>query len=185
MSESDCNSNIKLSNQDPKTNFVNSYGNFKTIEDIPDIVSNLVIPNFEVLACDLSEVIDEINKSYSIQSESMDFIELIFNPNLYQVMLEQMDKSKDQYIHYLIVLVEFTKMEKYMEIKSRLDTILSDGKISNSILSDGIKQASEEKITNCKERIASTIANLKKNYSSFVLSAQGIDMLLESNGLVL
>jgi hypothetical protein len=172
-------------NQDPKTNFVKSYGNFKTIEDIPDIVSNLVIPNFEVLACDLSEVIDEINKSYSIQSESMDFIELVFNPNLYQVMLEQMDNTKDQYIHYLIVLVEFTKMEKYMEMKSRLDTILSDGKISNTILSDGIKQASEERITNCKERISSIIADLKINYSSFVLSVQGINMLLESNGLVL
>lgn len=175
----------ETSNQNPKTNFINSYGNFKTIEDIPDIVLNLVIPNFEVLACDLSEIIDEINKTYSIQSESMDFIELVFNPNLYQVMLEQMDNTKDQYIHYLIVLVEFTKMEKYMEAKSRLDAILSDSKISNTILSDGIKQASDEKITNCKERIASTIADLKKNYSSFVLSAQGIDMLLESNGLIL
>jgi len=115
----------------------------------------------------------------------MDFIELVFNPNLYQVMLEQMNKSKDQYIHYLIVLVEFTKMEKYMETKSRLDTILSDSKISNTILTDGIKQASEERIANCKERITSTIADLKKNFSSFGLSAQGIDMLLESNNLVL
>ena len=120
-----------------------------------------------------------------IQSESMDFIELVFNPNLYQVMLEQMNKSKDQYIHYLIVLVEFTKMEKYMETKSRLDTILSDSKISNTILTDGIKQASDERIINCKERITSTIADLKKNFSSFGLSAQGIDMLLESNNLVL
>ncbi len=185
MSESDYNCELKTSNQDPKTNFINSYGRFKTIEDIPNIVSNLVIPNFEVIACDLGEIIDEINKTYSIQSESMDFIELVFNPNLYQVMLEQMNQSKDQYIHYLIVLVEFTKMEKYMEAKSRLDAILSDGKISNTILTDGIKQASEERITNCKERISSTIANLKKNYSSFVFSAQGIDMLLESNGLVL
>lgn len=171
--------------EDPKTFFINAYENFKTIEDIPELVSNIVIPNFEVLACDLSEIIDRINTRYSVQSESMDFIELIFNPNLYQVMLEQMDKTRDQYIHYLIVQVEFIKMEKYMEMKTRLETILSDDKISNTILSDGIKQASDERISKCKERIANTINDLKKNYSSFALSFNGISMLLEANNLVL
>lgn len=168
-----------------KSSFINSYSTFKTIEDIPELVHNLVIPHFEILACDLCEIIDGINAKYSIQSESMDFIELVFNPNLYQVMLEQMDKNKDQYIHYLIVLVEFNKLEKYMEMRTRLDTILSDDKISNTILLDGIKQASDEKINNCRERITSMINDLKNNYSSFVLSAQGINMLLESNNLVL
>ncbi len=172
-------------NQKPKTNFVKSYVNFKTIEDIPNIVSNLVIPNFEVLACDLGEIIDEINKTYSIQSESMDFIELVFNTNLYQVMLEQMDKSEDQYIHYLIVLVEFTKMEKYVETKSRLDTILSDSKISNTILTDGIKQASEERIANCKERISSIVTDLHKSYPNFVSSKFVIQMLFRENNFLL
>ncbi len=183
MSEKDCNCETYTSNQDVKNKFINSYASFKTIEDVPELVHNLVIPNFEILACDLGEIIDGINKKYSIQSESMDFIELIFNPNLYQVIMEQMDKTKDQYTHYLIVLVEFVKMEKYIEMKSRLDAILSDNKISNTILSDGIKQASEERIAKCKERITSIINDLKKNYGSFVLSAQGIDMLIESNNL--
>lgn len=167
-----------------KASFINSYSTFKTIEDIPELVHNLVIPHFEILACDLCEIIDGINAKYSIQSESMDFIELVFNPNLYQVMLEQMDKNKDQYIHYLIVLVEFNKLEKYMEMRTRLDTILSDDKISNTILLDGIKQASDEKINNCRERITTTINDLKNNYSSFVFSAHGINMLLESNNLM-
>ena len=168
-----------------KASFINSYSSFKTIEDIPNLIHNIVIPHFEILACDLGEIIDEINEKYSIQSESMDFIELVFNPNLYQVMLEQMDKNKDQYIHYLIVLVEFNKLEKYMEMRTRLDTIFTDDKISNTILSDGIKQASDERINNCRERITTTINDLKNNYSSFVLSTQGINMLLESNNLVL
>jgi hypothetical protein len=33
MSETDYNCELKTSNQDPKTNFINSYANFKTIED--------------------------------------------------------------------------------------------------------------------------------------------------------
>ena len=115
-----------------KSSFINSYSTFKTIEDIPNLIHNIVIPYFEILACDLSEIIDRINTQYSVQSESMDFIELVFNPNLYQVMLEQMDKNKDQYIHYLIVLVEFNKMEKYMEMRTRLETIFTDDKISNT-----------------------------------------------------
>lgn len=167
-----------------KSIFINSYSTFKTIEDIPNLIHNIVIPYFEILACDLSEIIDEINTKYSVQSESMDFIELVFNPNLYQVLLDQMDKNIDQYIHYLIALVEFNKMEKYMEMHSRLENILSNDKISNTILSDGIKQASNERINNCRERIATTINDLKNNYSSFVLSTQGIYMLLESNNLV-
>jgi len=171
--------------ENPKTLLINAYEHFKTIEDIPELVSNLVIPNFEVFACDLGEIIDGINRKYSVQSESMDFIELIFNPNLYQVILEQMDKTQDQYTHYLIVQVEFIKMEKYMEMKTRLENILSYDKIANTILTDGIKQASEERISKCKERISNTINDLKNNYSSFVLSSSGISMLLESNNLVL
>jgi hypothetical protein len=163
-----------------KASFINSYSTFKTIEDIPELVHNLVIPHFEVLACDLGEIINEINEKYSIQSESMDFIELVFNPNLYQVILEQMDKNQDKYIHYLIILVEFNKLEKYMEMRTRLDTILTDDKISKSILLDGIKQASDERINNCRERITTTFNDLKNNYSSFILSTQGINMLLES-----
>ena len=168
-----------------KASFINSYSTFKTIEDIPEIIHNLVIPHFEILACDLCEIIDGINTQYSVQSESMDFIELVFNGNLYQSIIDQMDKNKDQYIHYLIVLVEFNKLEKYIEMRTRLDTILSGDKISNTILLDGIKQASDEKINNCRERITSIINDLKNNYSSFALSTQGIDMLLESNNLVL
>lgn len=168
-----------------KSQFISAYGNFKTIEDIPELVSNLVIPNFELLVCDLGEIIDEINTRYSVQSESMDFIELVFNPNLYQVILEQMDKSRDQYIHYLIVLAEFNKMEKYIGMKTRLENILSDDKISNTILSDGIRQASDERISRCKERITNTINDLKKNYNEFGLSLCGIDMLIEANNLVL
>ena len=69
-------------------------------------------------------------------------------------------------------------------MRTRLDTILSDDKISNTILLDGIKQASDEKINNCRERITTTINDLKNNYSSFVFSAHGINMLLESNNLM-
>jgi len=168
-----------------KSQFISAYGNFKTTEDIPDLITNLVIPNFELFACDLGELIDGINAKYSVQSESMDFIELVFNPNLYQVILEQMDKTQDKYTHYLIVQVEFIKMEKYMEMKTRLENILSDDKISNTILSDGIRQASDERISRCKERIANIIQDLKKNYNSFGLSSTGIAMLLESNNLQL
>jgi hypothetical protein len=171
--------------QEVKSQFINFYSKFTTIDDIPNFVHNIVIPHFELLACDLGEIIDEINTIYSVQSESMDFIELVFNPNLYQVILEQIDKNNDKYIHYLIVLVEFTKMEKYMDMQTRLETILSNDKISNTILSEGIRQASNERIINCKERITNIINDLKNNHSSFVLSTQGINVLLETNNLVL
>lgn len=176
-----------LEYKEVKSLFINSYSTFKTIEDVSTLVHNLVIPHFELFVCDLSEIIDSINTQFSVQSESMDFIELVFNPNLYQVILEQMDKNKDQYVHYLIVLVEFNKMEKYIEMRSRLETIfaINDDKISNTIFSDGIRQASNERINSCKERITNTINDLKNNYSSFVLSSYGINMLLESNNLVL
>ena len=171
--------------QEAKSHFINSYETSNSIDNISELVYNIVIPHFNLFACDLSEIIDLINSKYSIQSESMDFIELVFNPNLYKVILEQKDNTNDEYIHYLIVLVEYIKLEKYTEMKSRLETILSNDKISNTILSDGIRQASNERIDNCKERITNTINDLKNNYSNFVLSLTGIKILLETNNIVL
>ena len=108
--------------------FINSYDKFKTIDDIPEIIHNIVIPNFHLLACDLGEIINSINSKYSVQSESMDFIETIFNPNLYQVIFESMDKTQDRLTHYLVILVELTKLNQYELMANRLATILSDEK---------------------------------------------------------
>ena len=174
-----------LAYQEVKTQLINFYPEYKSIDDIHNIVHNIVIPYFDLLACDLDEIINEINTKYNVQSESMDFIEVIFNPNLYQAMLLDLDKITDKYIHYLIVLIEFTKYEKYSEMNNRLHTILSNDKITNTILADGIRQASIERIENCKERIKNIYNDLIKNFSSFVLSKQAINMILESNNLVL
>lgn len=171
--------------QEAKKQLIDFYPQFKSIEDIPNVIHTIVIPYFDLIACDLSEIIDEINNKYNVQSESMDFIELILNPNLYQVMLSELDKITDKYIHYLIVLIEFTKYEKYIDMNNRLNTLLSDDKITNTILSDGIRQASTERIDKCKEHIKNVYNDLIKNYSSFTLSKQAINMILESNNLVL
>lgn len=171
--------------QEAKTQLINSYSQYNSIKDIPDVVHNIVIPYFDLLACDLGEIIDEINIKYNVQSESMDFIEVIFNPNLYQVMLLDLDKITDKYIHYLIILIEFTKYEKYIEMNNRLRTILADDKITNTILLDGICTASTERIENCKDRIKNIYSDLIKNFSSFVLSKQAINIMLESNNLIL
>ncbi len=175
----------EIQQQQIVSDFINSYEKFKTIEDIPDIIHNIVIPNFQVLACELGEIINAINTKYSVQSESMDFIELVFNPNLYQVINEQMDKSKDRFTHWSIALVEFAKLDQYNQITNRLKTILSDEKISNMILTDGILQASNERIANCKEKLKQIYWDLEKNYPTFTASKYAVNILFEANNFEL
>ena len=161
--------------------FIKSYGLFKSQDDAQEIIHNIVIPNFHIFACELEEIISQINSQYSVQSESMDFIETIFNPNLYQVILEAIDKTQDRLTHYLIILIEFTKLTQYNLMSNRLAMILSDEKITNTILSDGIKQASNERIDSCQQRIKQVYWDLEKSYPNFTASKYGIQMLFESN----
>lgn len=175
-------SDQEIEQQQVVQDFINSYNTYKTSDDVAEITLNIVIPNFSTLACELEQIIESINAKNFLQTESMDFIEMVFNPNLYQVILESIDKTKDNFTHYLIVLVEFTKLERYHQMAGRLNGIISG---ENTILFDGLKQASKERIDNCQERIRQIYLNLEKLYPNFVSSKSVIQMLFQENNFSL
>jgi hypothetical protein len=168
-----------------KNKFIEEYSNFKTLDDSNRIIQELVIPNFETLACDLDEIIDQINSKYDITFESLDFIEMIFNPNLYQVIMSEMksNQSEDCLKHYLIVLIEFTKYQRYITLNEKLRLLGSDDKMNKTIFYEGLSHASDERIESCLNRIKSIYQTLNNDFPTFHTSKLAINILLSSNDL--
>ena len=168
-----------------KNKFIEEYSNFKTLDDSNRIIQELVIPNFETFACDLDEIINNINKKYDISFESLDFIEMIFNPNLYQVIFSEMKSNdcQDTLKHYLIILIEFTKYQHYIKLNEKLKSVGTDSNINNTIFYEGLTQASNERIETCLSRIKSTYQNLINNFPNYQTSKIAINILLSSNNI--
>ena len=170
----------KLSYEDAKQLFINEYTNFKLIEDLQPIIQNVIIPYFDLFACDLEDLIKEINLKYQIENESMDYIEMIFNPNLYHVLLS-LRNNEDTLVHYSIILVEFTKYQIYLNTKEKLDDIVKDNTLGETVFYDGIKKAAEERVDKSIEVMKKTYYNLIKNYKDFKFSIYACQELFTSN----
>ena len=168
-----------------KEKFINEYANFRLSGDVSELIQTIVIPNFELFACDLDELIDEINKKNQIENESLEYIELVFNPNLYNVILTELKSysNNDTFKHYLIFLIEYTKYKRYLEIKNKLEIIGTNGNISNSIFMDGLLNASNERLNRCKETMKNIRNDLFNNYPNYSLSKIACNALVEANNL--
>jgi hypothetical protein len=147
------------------------------------------------LACDLEELIDKINESYDNKNQVIDYVELIFNSKLYDSILEvfknkttqniqtTQQSNNNSYIHYLIILIEFVKWEKYQKIKTNLSNY--EGLDKKIIIFDVLNQATDERSNYCLEKIRSTYNDLVTNYSQFTNCIDACKNLFESNNLKL
>ncbi len=171
-------------NEDIKKHFVDGYKKYLESDDVSILVSSIIIPNFELFACELEYLIDDINETTDNKYQVLDYIELIFNSKLYDSILDVLNKTlEEHYIHYLIILIEFVKYEKYQNIKkSLLNYSTSDKK---PIILDTLNLATDERSTYCLDKIRLTYNDLVKNYSNFVNCIDACKNLFESNNIKL
>lgn len=173
-------------NKDVKKQFIQCYSKYLESDDLSDFVYSTIIPNFEMLACDLEELINEINESNDNKNQVIDYIELIFNSKLYNSILEVLktqDIKEESYTHYLIILIEFVKWEKYQQIKANLSNY--NGSDKQVIIFDVLNQATDERSNYCLEKIRSTYNDLVTNYTKFTNCIDACENLFESNNLKL
>jgi hypothetical protein len=171
-------------NENVKKKFIDGYHKYLEANDVSELVFNTIIPNFEILACDLEELIDKINESSDNKNQVIDYIELIFNSKLYDSILEVLKTQSDireSFTHYLIILIEFVKWEKYQKIKTNLSNY--EGLDKKVIIFDVLNQATDERSNYCLEKIRSTYNDLVTNYSQFTNCIDACENLLESNNL--
>ena len=187
-----------------KSQFVNGYKKYLESDDLSELIVNIIIPNFEIFACDLEELINQINESNDNKNQVIDYIELIFNSKLYDSMLdvlklqtkytnqEELLAHSSSYIHYLIILIEFVKWEKYQQIKANLSNYNKADEPTEptdpnnqAIIFDVLNQATDERSNYCLEKIKSTYNDLVKNYPKFTNCIGACENLLETNNLKL
>ena len=78
---------------DIKNKFINGYDKYLQSNDISEFIHGVVIPNFDIIACDLEELIDNINEKTDNKNQVIDYVELIFNSKLYDSMLEVLKEN--------------------------------------------------------------------------------------------
>ena len=100
---------VESYNEDIRKQFINGYNKYLESDDLSNLVLLVVIPNFELLACELEYLINDINETTENKIQVLDYIELIFNSKLYDSILEVLKISEENYTHYLIILIEFIK----------------------------------------------------------------------------
>jgi hypothetical protein len=171
-------------NQDVKKQFIDGYQKYLDSDELLEIVKSVVIPNFEIIACELEYLIDDINETTDNKNQVLDYIEMIFNSKLYDSILDIHKKSNEEhYLHYLIILIEFIKYEKYQNIKNTLSNFCSTDK--KPIIFDTLHLATDERANYCLDKIRSTFNDLVKNYPNFMNSIDACKNLLESNNIKL
>lgn len=184
---------------DIKSKFVNGYDQYLNSNDISDFIHNIVIPNFDIIACDLEELIDSINQTTENKNQVIDYIELIFNSKLYDSILEVLKENneKESFVHYLIILIEFVKWEKYQKIKSNLSNYNTNYESNTNpdsnpdlnpdnkqvIIFDVLNKATDERAQYCMDKIRSTYKDLITNYSNYANCIDVCENLLESNNI--
>ena len=171
--------------EEAKVNFVNGYEQYQRTKDVSETIINSVIPYFETLCCDLEELLVSITEKFGDGIQVLDYVELIFNPKLYNTILEfiqieEVDPATN-YTHYVIILAECVKLERYRQIKEKLLNI-GDNDIGKTILHDALTTATNERIEITIERIKSIYMDLINN-SMLVNSKSGCDELLKTHNL--
>ncbi len=181
---------LELNNNEVvKKQFVDGYNKYLESDDISEFVFNIVIPNFEMLACDLEELIDQINETTDNKNQVIDYIELIFNSKLYDSILDVLKTqtvNEESYTHYLIILIEFVKWEKYQKIKANLLNYGPESATDKQvIIFDVLNQATDERSNYCLEKMRSTYNDLITNFSKFTNCINACENLFESNNIKL
>ncbi len=169
-----------------KLDFVNGYKQYLLSDDVSELVTNVVIPNFEPFACDLDELINEIFNNNENSNQTLDYIELIFNTKLYDSVLSIMTQHTNpqfNYIHYFIILIEFVKYKKYLLIENALERIHSNSDDKSSILEDVLTKATNERKQYCLDKIKSTYLDLVTNYSHYENCISVTNDFMQTNNL--
>lgn len=157
--------------------FIDQYNNYDKLDDIGEFVHNVVIPYFDLLACDLEEIISTIKSQTESPIQVLDYIELIFNSKLYDSYLTNVSN----YSHYLVILVEFIKYLNYKEIKSFLENI--ESKEEKPFIQEVLMKATEERSQYCMDKIKQVYQDLVNNYSNYTFSILACDELFEANNI--
>lgn len=178
-------------NDELKAQIVKGYEYFKTNDDISELVCNTVIPNFDIIACNIDEIINEI-ESKNNDNQVLDYIEMIFNSSLYESIITEVKSFNIEpcynYFHYLMILIEVSKINKYNEINSRLNQILNNTKTDKEETPFGVSvliQATEEKINNCKNRIKYIHNNLVTDFPELINCKIACNELLNSSNIII
>jgi hypothetical protein len=171
-----------------KQKFLDTYLEFRMLEDLTDIIQSYIIPHFEFFACDLGNLIIELQDlSKENKLEALEYIELIFNSQLYSSILESMKTScldyEFNFTHYMIILAENYKREKYSEIINNLDK-MDQSDLKKSLLYDMVYEATKEKNNDCLTRMKNAYNDLK-NYPLFVNCQAVCDNFFEENKITI
>lgn len=138
-----------------KKHFVSSFQNYES-QDLSELINHVVIPYFEQFACDLEELVDIIKQENSNTVQVLDYIELVFNSKIYDSYLEVVNfdsYSDDNYSYYLVILIEFTKYQQYLNIKNNLQQIETNKPDDKLFIQDLLMTATNEKLENCLNKI--------------------------------
>ena len=172
-----------------KTMFVEGYKTYQTTEDMGEFISRVVIPYFEPLACDLEELVDIIKTQTDSPIQVLDYLEVIFNSKLYDSYLyantkNEILKSSDNYAHYLVILIEFTKYQEYQEIKDKLETIESKQESNDkTFIQDLLMKATIERSQYCFDKMKQVYSDLMNNFSSYNNSITACNELFNANNI--
>lgn len=158
--------------EEAKSLFIDEYVNATNSDSLKKVIMEIVIPYFGLLACDLDDLIDSINQKYNVTYESLDYIESLFNPNLYNTIMKTIKEGKqpDTCKHYFIILIESVKCEHYLSIQKNLLTLDKNQVFAKSILYDTLLKATEERKAACVQRIRNTHQDLMDNHPDYDLS---------------
>lgn len=172
-----------------KTMFVEGYKTYQTAEDIGEFISGIIIPYFEPIACDLEELVDTIKTQTDSPIQVLDYLEVIFNSKLYDSYLYANNKNEslrtsDNYAHYLVILIEFTKYQEYQEIREKLHTIESKQDSNDkSFIQDLLIKATEERSQYCLDKMKQIYKDLIDNFSSYNNSITACNELFGANNI--
>lgn len=162
---------------------------YETCDDVSELISNNIIPYFELFICDLENIIDTINNKTNNLKLILNFIELIFNFILYDTYLSMCKaNANNNFTHYLIILAEFTKYEQYQKIVNSIkdlstDTFVKYGISENENDQKELLDITNIKITRCLEKIKNTYSDLVTNFSTYENCKEACFELLSANNL--
>jgi hypothetical protein len=168
-----------------KNMFIEGYKTYQTTEDLSEFISRIVIPFFELLACDLEELVNTIKTQTDSPIQVLDYLEIIFNSKLYDSYLYANDsKVSDNYSHYLVILIEFTKYQQYQDIKHQLESIESKQELTDkTFIQDLLMKATIERSQYCLDKMKQVYLDLVSNHSFCYNSITACDELFNANNL--
>lgn len=168
-----------------KKQFVEGYKMYSNNEDLSEFISSVVIPNFEPLACDLEELVELIKVQTDSSIQVLDYLELIFNSKLYDSYLTTNKLEQiNNYSHYVVILIEFTKYQQYQIIKQTLESIESK-QDEKTFIQELLMKATTERSQYCLDKMKHVYNDLKTNHKSNEDSLIACDELLNAHNITL